>query len=274
MTTKRAVAKAISVATVAACMAGCATPAKDVPAPLPAGWPPGWDNFSFVWTAEPGIDVTAQPVVAVRAYVESYQLAELLGDDRYLYPGFTDALDPSTASGSVGPLQLQPSTRGPSDNPWVGTERNNVLSVTPMDGGMTIVLCQYTYAVGTLEREGGRYITQDGGHPEDPAGGISAMRIIVRAPAAPQPSDASQHGPARTPSVDVFGGYRITDVYGGYFPPTGGISEWSAHDAVEASCVAKAPDPVEWRKQFTGNYHTIKDFPVLPPTPGWPEKPA
>lgn len=273
-TIKEAVAKAISVAAVAICVAGCTATAKQVAAPTPAGWPPNWDHFSFVWSAEPGIEITALPVVAVRAYVESYQLVDLVGDDKYLYPGFTDAVDPNQPNGQWGVRQLRPSTKSPANGPWVGTERNHVLSVTPTEAGTTVVLCQYTYAVGTLEREGGRYSTQDSGQPGAETGGISSLRITLKAPESPAAAQTPQLGPARTPSDDVFGGYRITDVYGGYFWPSGGVDDWPERSSVDASCVAKAPDPVQWRKQFTENYHTINDFPVLPPTPGWPTKPA
>jgi hypothetical protein len=53
------------------------------------------NDFSMAWSAEPGIDLTEGPAVPVRAHMESYLLAWVTGDDRYLYPGFAKAVDPN-----------------------------------------------------------------------------------------------------------------------------------------------------------------------------------
>lgn len=56
-------------------LAGCSSnhqPQQPTPTPSnPAGWPATLSDFTVVWTAEPGIDVTTWPPVAVRAYAES-----------------------------------------------------------------------------------------------------------------------------------------------------------------------------------------------------------
>lgn len=58
----------------------------------PAGWPATLNDFTMVWSAEPGIDLTAPPAVVVRAYTEAFLLGSLTGDDKYLYPGFARAV--------------------------------------------------------------------------------------------------------------------------------------------------------------------------------------
>jgi len=41
-------------------------------AKLYPNWPPLLNDFRFHWSAEPGIDVTTGPAMAVRAYMEAY----------------------------------------------------------------------------------------------------------------------------------------------------------------------------------------------------------
>lgn len=100
--THRALPRFAAVSTIIATL--CATASCDstrhaqgspTPTARASGWPTTLNDFTVVWTAEPGIDVTTGPVVAVRAYAESYLLASITGDNRYLYPGFQQSVDPN-----------------------------------------------------------------------------------------------------------------------------------------------------------------------------------
>ena len=71
---------------------------EPAPAP-PAGWPTDLADFTIAWTAEPGIDVmTDGAAIAARAYEESYYLAAITEDEKYLYPGFADSVEPNQPS--------------------------------------------------------------------------------------------------------------------------------------------------------------------------------
>ena len=93
-------------------VAGCTPAPTEKPAPpTPAGWPSELADFTIVWTAEPGIDVTTDgAAIAARAYAESYYLASITEDAKYLYPGFADSVEPNQPSpgGPPGTSELHP----------------------------------------------------------------------------------------------------------------------------------------------------------------------
>ena len=86
--------------------AGCTPEVSNTPvsAPAAAGWPTALTDFTIVWSAEPGIDLTADAaVIVVRAYLESYYAAYLADDDKYLYPGFAAAVEHNQPSSGSPP---------------------------------------------------------------------------------------------------------------------------------------------------------------------------
>ena len=70
-------------------VAGCTPAPTEKPAPAPpAGWPSELADFTIVWTAEPGIDVTTDgAAITARAYAESYYLASIAEDAKYSIRG-------------------------------------------------------------------------------------------------------------------------------------------------------------------------------------------
>ncbi|MGV0478696.1 hypothetical protein AB3G40_28510, partial [Mycobacterium kansasii] len=167
-----------------------------------AGWPAALDNFTMVWTAEPGIDVTAWPAVVVRAYTESYTLASATRDDKYLYPGFRQSVDPNKSiHDPIGTQFLWPRTDGRPDPPWLGTQQDHILSVTTSGRDVTVIVCEYMF--GAAEQSDQGWVRPHVAGPS-PYTGIAAMRITMTAPAKPGPPLPAQQGPARAPSVDVF----------------------------------------------------------------------
>jgi hypothetical protein len=242
------------------CIAGCRTePAERAE---PAGWPDGFSQFSIVWTAEKGVDLVRGPAVPVRAYIESFLLGKLTGDEKYVYPGFTDATEE----------QLRPSYSSPADGAWIGTMTNHLLSVQRSGDDVTAIGCMYTY--GAASPHGKDEYDAQAVPPGAPEAGIAAFKVTLRAPSESSDSNDPQQGPARTPFGDVFAGYRVTGYDGGYFGAEGQDPLWPEYQSATADCLAKAPDPLDRRKYLTTNYLSSSDFQTLRPAPGWPAKPA
>jgi hypothetical protein len=244
--------------------AGCRSDAAQQAAP--AGWPEELRNFSFVWTAEDGIDLSTGPTVPVRAYIESFFLGELTGSDKYLYPGFGGAVDEKLRPGESSP--------GPD---WVGTQTNHLLSLDRSDSDVTAIGCMYTYNAASphgQDKQGQDEYEAQAVPPGAPGAGITAFKVTLTAPPKPSGPSDPQTGSARTPFDDVFGGYKVTGYFGGYVSTKGPDSIWPEYQQSTDECIAKAPDPVERRKYLSTNYLSRSEFPTLPASPGWPEKPA
>lgn len=236
--------------------------ASPTPSSAPAGWPAALNDFTFVWTAEPGIDLTTGPAVAVRAYNESYLLASIMGDNNYLYPGFQQSVDPNQSiDHPTGTQFLWPTTNAPQ-HPWVGTDQVYISSVTTSGRDVTVVACEYTFGTAQPARDG--YEPNMGKPP--PYSGIDPLRITMTAPTKPAPQ-FPQQGPARTPSVDVFNGWRITSHQGGYFARSGVGDDWPNAVEDRDTCLAKAPQHPDLKR---GGYYPRTAFPTQPPSPGWP----
>lgn len=230
----------------------------------PIGWPPILNDFSVVWTAEPGIDVTTWPAVVVRAYTESYLLVSITGDDKYLYPGFKQAVDPNKSiDDPTGTRFLWPKTDRKTEGPWVGTQQAHILSIATSGRDVTVVACEYLF--GTAQAHGHGYTPNIAAPPPD--SGIDPMRITMTAPTNPGPQLPAQQGPARAPSIDVFGGWRITSHQGGYFAEYGLSSEWPDVATDTEQCRAKAPQHPDLLR---GGEYPRADFPTQPASPGWP----
>ncbi|MBN3459797.1 hypothetical protein JNN96_37860 [Mycobacterium sp. DSM 3803] len=238
--------------------AGCAPRTE----PSPAGWPQDYKNFTIVWTGEKGLDLVTGPAVAVRAYIESFFLVELTGDDKYLYPGFATAVAD----------EWRPGTADPADDPWVGTLTNRLLSLTRNDSTVTAIGCMYTYGAASPDGKG-EYASR--GVPiGSPEGGINAFKVTLSANSGSGQSGKPQEGPERTPFDDVFGGYQIDGYWGGYISAKNKDGwDWPERQEATDECVAKAPDPFERRKYLLENFLPQSEFYPLPVKPGWPARP-
>jgi hypothetical protein len=242
--------------------AGCRTEAPEKNADAAAGWPADYRNFSIVWTGEKGIDLVTGPAVPVRAYIESFLLGELTGDEKYLYPGFTDAVSE----------QWRPSYSSPAAGAWVGTETNHLLSLERSDSNVTAIGCMYTYNAASPHGDD-RYEAR-AVPPGAPEAGIIAFKVTLSAPSDSSDPGDPQKGPARTPFDDVFGGYKVTGYHGGYFSAEAADPIWPENQQATKDCIDKAPDPLERRKFLSQNYLSRSEFQTLPAAPGWPAKPA
>ncbi len=258
MQTRRRIRRTVAMAAVMLSATGCGSKDDRAHSAPPAGWPNKLAEFTIVWSAEAGIDLTAGAAVAIRAYLESFELASATGDERYVYPGFTQATAPT----------VRPKLEAHADTPWVGSERNRIIAVNRAGADVNAVVCSYTY--GSAQREQSSGFTAQAGNPFEPNAGIYPVAVTLTSPSDGGHPIPPQIGPARTPLDDVFAGWRVTGHRGGYFTETGG-----AQSDLDA-CVAKAPDSPE-RRAFLVNpmpdgklYHPRSDFPTLSTYPGWP----
>lgn len=238
-------------------LAGCQLFGDDKPAI--ERWSGVLAEMRYQWDAEPGIDVDMGAAVPVRAYLESRELAESMGNLDFAYPGFTRAV-PS------GPdPNLRPNVGYPPSKPYVGNMRYHLLALHRTGDAVTATVCKYGYTVAS-EDGNGKFRSVSAGRSEPK--GIDAERITLAAPISEPSPLPPQAGPLPAPSDDVFGDWRITEFL--FATKPGFASQWPTYDADLAKCVEKAPDSPERRAYLVDGAHPRSDFPTSPPSPGWP----
>ena len=221
------------------------------------------------WSAEPGIDLRIGVAVPVRAYLESFQLAQLTGSADDFYPGFTRAVPPNEPDGpDPSARDRRPGLKHPIRSAVVGNIRFHITSVQRAGGNVAVTVCYYNY--GAAEQQGdGAYASLVAGQPA-PNRGMFAIRVTLIGP--PDESASAlppQTGPAAAPGNDVFGDWQVI----GYLTSSSSSSraQWPTYEADKATCVEKAPDPFDRRAFLLTGEHPRSEFPTSPPSPGWPE---
>ena len=225
----------------------------------PSGWPEALSDFTIAWTSEPGIDLTMGPAVPVRAYVESYYLAYLTNDEKYLYPGFQQSVEPNTFDGPDGTEKLWPDRFRAQK--WVGTARHHILRIDTSGRQAVAVGCVFSYSSASETDFG---LRPNIGSP-GPNGGISAFRVQLTAPEKATDLSA-QRGPSRSPFNNVFAGWRVSNYQGGFLL----LAEWTNNSADDVACQSRADQPPGDRDYKPGNSYPRSNFPTLPASPGWP----
>lgn len=230
-------------------------------------WPALNSELSYVWSAEPGIDLLAGSAVIVRAYYESFLLAGEASNQDLLYPGFARAVA-NEADAEPGSLPLWPVIDGPYGKQRVGTMREHILRLTDKGPNVEAVVCHWTWGMATLQENGTYWSGEDNAGTD---AGVTTMRFTLARPADPESSLPPQRGPSKYPFDDVFGQWRVVGKL------TEGISQRPTHDQYwpefqqdRDACIAKAPELAERRIFLKGGEHPRSDFPTLPPYPGWP----
>lgn len=257
---------------IAAVTAGCISCRHSGPVALQstgAGWPSELSDFTITWTADQGIDLVRDgAAIATRAYVESYYLATITEDEKYLYPGFAQAVEPNqSALRPAGRSQLHPKVGFSPPSVWVGTARHHVLSVDRVGNDVTAVVCAYLYgSAGTIPAAEGYFVNVGIGDELSP--GIFPMRIGLRAP--DDPGELSlQQGRSKAPFQDVFGGWKITSFLFDYLTQP---ASWPEKRRDLAACVARDDRPEESRHLERDKSYPRLAFPAMAAVPGWPEK--
>lgn len=263
--------------------------------PLYPNWPSLLNEFRFHWTSAPHIDLTAGPGVAVRAYTESYEVANMTFNIDNVYPGFLRATpenQPATGNytaelADIRPLWVYARSEPPQGVQHFGVNANHLLELTAIHDGYSAIVCTGWYSnfiksavrpqsyISVSSRE-----TRDGATPQPigPDSGVSVRRIDFtqhdpRIPAdAPAPVTDPQRGPAPAPQVDVFGNWFVSASSGaGWGPLSGPNAEDFPTPQLKKRCSDAMPDNESRRVEMMTGY---KDQP--PPhgeaVPGWPLK--
>lgn len=234
------------------------------------GWPGVASDVRVQWSGGPGIDLTGQVAVPVRAYLESYDLVEFTGSFDNAYPGFLDAVppnEPTNESDNRTAWDRRPTDQHPRELNLVGNLRFHIQSVQNAERGTTVTVCEYRYGLGQRKSDGTYLPYVSGGRPVDR--GIFGVRLnLIGPPVEAENHLPPQRGPALAPSVDVFGGWQIV----GLLTTAGaGFAEWPAKDQVASDCVASAPDNRERREHLASGPLDASDFASSPADPGWPK---
>lgn len=252
-------------------------------------WPTLLNNFRFNWTAEPGIDVTTGTAMVVRAYLESYGVAQATFNADNVFPGFNRATPENQPRDGNYQFQLvnvrpmgYPFTAKPDDaQAHYGYETFHFLELTPVGSGYRAVVCSGDYAEFVASRsQPGKFVSigvsDKTGQPyERGSTGINVNQVELTqrdprvGPNPPAAPNFPQRGPLPAPEQDVFGNWFITAAGDVFWGPKNDPKSFR-HD-LEERCEAAMPTPAAERiAMMTG----FKDQP--PPhgdaIPGWPAK--
>jgi hypothetical protein len=267
-------------------LAGCQRD-ESPPAPTYANWPESLQDFRFGWSAEAGVDLVAGPAVPLRAYLESYRIAQLTKDIRAAYPGFdraVPALPPphSDTPAQLGVLRPAPDAEpfGPP-GPFYGNEFFHILELTPIEGGYRAYVCDGMYKIFREGEEEGKYVSvinYDSRTGVNDIGGLKVWRVEFTdtPPAADAPAmvTAAQRGRNPAPIGDVFGPWHITgasdDNWGTQINPESiPFGEPGGVDRI-SECSDRMP---QWRTEREAIIESSLDTPPAaePVSPGWPD---
>lgn len=287
----------LSIATlVVSLLSGCgdSNPAEESSAtekatPSAGGWPASLAQFRFHWSAEPGIDITTGPAMIVRAYLESYDVAEMTSDPNNVYPGFDRATPENQPR--VGNYEYQligirpfslpvPEAGNKAAAAQFGYEAFHFLELTPSANGFRAIVCSGSYAnfVKSDTREG-QFVSvaadPNTAQPRRPGfTGVYAHQIElakgdprVGSDAPPGPS-VPQAGPEPAPNNDVFGDWFITGAGLSHWGPVNGPNP--LRPDLDDRCARAMPQGQAERLQILTGF---KDQPPAhgEAVPGWPK---
>lgn len=266
-------------------LTGCR--AEQPPAPTFANWPQNLADFRFRWAAEPGIDLVSGPAVPLRAYLESYRIGQLTGENGATYPGFDRAVPELPAPNSDAPAQLVAIRPVPGAEqfgppaPFYGNEYFHILEITPVESGYRAYVCDGLYKIFREGEEREKYVSvvkYAANHRGlNDVNGMKVWRVEFTdtPPAADAPAMVTdQRGPNPAPAGDVFGPWRITAAsdfaWGTDINREFTSDEWIDGARRTSQCSDLLP---QWRTERDANIGATLDTPPdpEPASPGWPE---
>lgn len=245
------------VCTVAMLITACDRTAAppEPPEPTLERWTGAAADIRVRWSAEPGIDILTGPAVVIRAYLESVELANLMGDPAYVYPGFDRAVTP----GGPHSVELLPDQYSAPEHQRVGTDYAHILRIDLDGRDLVTIVCQFSYAFAS-SLGGDEIMTHEWLNS-----GTSVKRITMTAPPDQSSSLPPQKGSLPAPIDDVFGEWQVTGARLGLRP-----DDWTSRNSDLDECITQAPHPVEHREYLMTGERSRADFPTLMPYPGWP----
>jgi len=257
------------------------------PKPTFSNWPQSMGDFRFQWAAEPGVDLVSGPAVPLRAYLESYRIAQFTKDIGTAYPGFDRAVPPAepprsnaSARSELVSIRPQPDAEpfGPP-GPFYGNEFFHILEITPIQGGYRAFVCDGLYNIFREGEEPGTYVSvinsdfRAGGDVD----GMMVWRVEFTdtppAADAPAPVNDTQRGPNPAPVGDVFGPWRITGAsdsnWGSPIDRESNADERIGGARRISQCGDLMP---QWRTERADIIKRVLDTPpsAEPASPGWP----
>lgn len=224
-------------------LSGCGGTADDPTpsaAPSPPEHIPATFDVTFRWLANGVFDVAGQEGTFVRAFVESFELANAGRSVEWGYRGFEQAAPSNIAQ----MIEVYPAETSAA-HPGVGTAFFTGLRRVDDADWTRIVLCRYGYR--SVKMSDDEWSTRlDAPRP---------VEIDFRRGGVVPPSNI--RGTARTPHGDVFGDWRVTRYdFAAIYPHT---------TADERACAAGVPAEVPTRLAE----QTHSPQPPMTPVPGW-----
>ncbi|MYR06163.1 hypothetical protein GTV32_07490 [Gordonia sp. SID5947] len=213
------------------------------PEPGTAEHGPAELDITFRWMPSPVFGLFGPEGTFVRAYIESFELADAGRSTTWGYHGFV-AASPSNIDSMIAAYPPDVS----SERPGVGTAIFTGLRRVD-DGNWTrIVLCRHGYRSVRDDRASGSSWTSRSDPPRP-------VEIDFRRVGAGPPDVRS--GTNRTPDGDMFGDWRTTrlDFAAIYPTPTGD----------QNACATMTPPGVPQRAPA----HSRQPWPTMAPSPGW-----
>lgn len=254
--------------------------------PTFTNWPQSLGDFRFRWTAQAGVDLASGPAVPLRAYLESYRVAQLTGDIGDTYPGFDRAVPELPAPNSDAPAQLEAIRPVPGverfgpPGPFYGNEFFHILEITPVEDGYRAYVCDGLYKVFREGDGQDKYVSvvkYAASHTG--LGDVNGMKVWrVEFTDTPRAADApamatDQRGANPAPAGDAFGPWRITGA-GDIAWGTNMDLESTADERIEgARRISQCSDLLpHWRTERDANIEAVLDTPppAEPAAPGWP----
>ncbi|ROZ89077.1 hypothetical protein [Gordonia sp. OPL2] len=221
---------------------GCQSTTDTPPAPsspAPTDRVPAAFDVTFRWIPSPVFDTSGDEGTFIRAFVESFELANAGRSVDWGYRGFVDA-SPS----NIGQMIEAYASEQSATHPGVGTAFFTGLRRVDDAGWTRVVLCRYGY----------RSIKVDGrwqSRVDDPR----PVEIDFRRGGIVPPTNTQ--GTARTPGGDVFGDWFVTRYdFAAVYPQT---------TADERACASAIPGEAPRRAPATGR----QPWPAMEPSPGW-----
>lgn len=272
-------------------LAGCQSE-EAPPEQVFKNWPATLNDFRFQWAAEAGVDLVSGPAVPLRAFLESYRIAQFTNDIGAAYPGFDRAVPQASPPRSDTSTRAELTDIRPSPDaevfgppgPFYGNEFFHILEFTAIEGGYRAYVCDGMYNIfrpGQKE-EKDKYVSvinYDARSGLNDIDGLKVWRVEFTnntppAPDVPATVTDAQRGPNPAPAGDVFGPWRITgasdDAWGTVIN-----RESTADERVDGArrigqCSDRMP---QWRTEREAIIDRVLDTPpnAEPASPGWPD---